>query len=145
MLYHFGSPTFSPSRWAIGPRILARKLFTVNGERVKHVVRDGAHQERTHPVFYTLQEEWEKCIQTIQDLQPGQALVKIQGGGVRLIRTIEVQDRGCSEEELEAIKRHLAQRDGIRCEPSRQNPHRRHGEATITEEPTFWEPTGLQR
>ncbi len=123
--------------------ILARKLFSVDGERVKHVVNDEPQQDRTHPVFYTLQEEWEKCIQAIQNLPPRHALVKIQGNGVRRIRTIQVQDRGCSEEQLEGLKRFLAQRAGAPCQLMRQTLEGRDNESKVREEPVFWEPAGL--
>ena len=59
--------------------ILTRKLFTMNGEPAKHVVVDEMQQDRIHPALYSLQAEWEKCVQTNQNLRPRKALVQ-QGG-----------------------------------------------------------------
>ena len=97
------------------PRFWRRKLFSVNGEKIKHTVSDDAQQDRTHPVFYTLQEEWEKCVQTIQNLPARHALVKTQGRGARVIRTIDVQDRACTAEAFEVLKKYLAERTGTPC------------------------------
>ncbi len=119
--------------------ILARKLFSVNGERVKHTVSDDAQQDRTHPVFYSLQEEWEKCVQTIQNLPPRKALVKAQGHGLRMIRTIQVQDGGCSEEQLETLKRYLARRVGVRYELDRLTLDGTWSEGRLGQESCFWE------
>ncbi len=66
--------------------ILARKLFMVDGERVKHMVRDEPQQDRTHPIFYSLQEEWEKCVQTIQNLRPSARAGEDAGQGSEIHR-----------------------------------------------------------
>lgn len=121
--------------------ILARKLFSVNGERVKHTVSDDAQQDRTHPVFYSLQEEWEKCVQTIQNRPPRNALVKTQGRRLRLIRTIQVQDRGCSEEQLERLKAFVARKAGVRYEMARPLMETEYAGGKANEEPAFWEPS----
>ena len=111
----------------------------MNGERVKHTVSDDAQQDRTHPVFYSLQEEWEKCVQTIQNRPPRNALVKTQGRRLRLIRTIQVQDRACSEEQLEKLKACLAQKDGIPNTYMQQAPDHRRNVGGVKEIPVFWE------
>ena len=87
----------------------------MHGERVKHTISSDEHQDRTHPVLYTLQEEWEKRVQTIQNPPARHALIKTHSRGARMIRTIEVQDRKCSEKELQTLKKYLAGRTGLSC------------------------------
>jgi len=120
---------------------LVRKLFTVNGERVEHTVSDDAQKDRTHPVFYSLQEEWKKCVQTTQNLPPRTAMVKTQSHGLRLMRTVNVEGRGCCDRKLENIKRHLANANGCAAKSAQQysgNPAR-HRSDEKTKTPVFWE------
>jgi len=92
--------------------IMAKKLFSVNGEEVKHEVKDEWQQERTHPVFYSLAEQWEKAVAHIQNLRGRAALVKAPGRGVAQIRTINVKDTRCSQAKLARIISELARRSG---------------------------------
>jgi DNA helicase HerA-like ATPase len=92
--------------------ILARKLFQVDGEEVKHTVEDEDQQERSHPVFYSLSEQWEKSTQSVQNLPPRWAWVKTAEGKVAKIRTITMRDRACSDATLSELKRILARRGG---------------------------------
>ena len=102
---------------------------------------DDAQQDRTHPVFYSLQEEWEKCVQTIQNLSPWKALVKVQGCRLRIIRTIQVQDGGCSEKQLETLKSYQVRRLGVRHASIQQTSVRGIRGNDVNEGPTFWELT----
>jgi len=62
---------------------MARKLFAVNTEEVKH----DAQTETQHPLFSPLAEQWEKAVAAIQGLPPRVALVKRRGKGVVQLRT----------------------------------------------------------
>jgi DNA helicase HerA-like ATPase len=92
--------------------IMAKRLFSVDGEEVKHEVDDAGQQERTHPVFYSLPEQWEKTVAWIQDLPARAALVRAPGRGVAQIKTILVKDRACTSKQLHPITRHLARQSG---------------------------------
>lgn len=93
--------------------ILARQLYHVNGERIKHVVSDSSQQDRSHPIFYSLQEEWEKAVQLFQNLSPRTALVKSPGRSkVIRLKTIPIRYEPDAEYELDDIKRRLAVRSG---------------------------------
>ena len=59
--------------------IFAKKLFRPDGEQVKHEVPDEVQQDRTHPLFYSLQESWEQSIQAIQNLDSRTCLMKAPG------------------------------------------------------------------
>ena len=50
--------------------IMAKKLFSVEVEEIKHEVPNKAQQGKMHPLYYSVQEEWEQAIQTIQGLSP---------------------------------------------------------------------------
>ena len=92
--------------------VLAKKLFTTSGEEIKHTVADANQQERSHPLFYSLPEQWEKAIQQIQNLPARWALVKTPEHHVVRMRTLTVHDRQCSDAKLLEIKRALAQKVG---------------------------------
>jgi hypothetical protein len=84
--------------------IMVKKLFAVDSERVKHEVPDEAQQERTHPVFYSLQEAWEQAIQQIQALPPRSFLVKVPRRPVARVHTIFMPPSRVMERDLEAIR-----------------------------------------
>ncbi len=87
--------------------IMAKKLFLVDGEQVKHEVVEKAQQERSHPVFYSLSEEWEKATQQIQNLKPRTCLVKRPQQQVTKLCTMTVADVPMPAEQLEKVKRSL--------------------------------------
>lgn len=82
--------------------VMARKLFDVDLTEVK----SEAHGETQHPIFYPLLEGWERWVQELQRLPLRQAYVRSHNRPAVRVRTATVQDRSCSEEELERIKRH---------------------------------------
>ena len=47
---------------------LAQELFSPDLQAVKHQVTDSASQERGHPTFVPLPEQWEACVQRLQQL-----------------------------------------------------------------------------
>jgi Type IV secretion-system coupling protein DNA-binding domain len=80
--------------------IMAKKLFMVDGEEIKHEVENEYQQEKSHPVYYSLQEQWEQAVQAIQSLRPRTCLVKAPQRGVVKIHTMRVPQCTLSEAEL---------------------------------------------
>ena len=94
--------------------ILARHLFQVDGERIKHTVEDNEQQDRSHPVYYSLQEEWEWAVQSLQNLLSRQAYAKCPGTGASVrLKTIKVKGHHADEAAMASIKRVLAARHGV--------------------------------
>ena len=84
------------------------------GEAIKHEVQDFVQQEKSHPMYYSLFEEWEKFIQSLQNPQPRTAYVRRPGTlDVTKISTITVNDQACSLKHLVQIKLNLAMSGGI--------------------------------
>ncbi len=92
--------------------IMAKKLFVISGEEIKHQVESSDAQERTHPVFYQLNEEWEKATQEIQNLKPRACLVKAPQRGVVKIRTTTIPKHHLAEKQLESLRLALSRKDG---------------------------------
>lgn len=116
--------------------ILARHLFQVNGEQVKHRVRNTDQQSRSHPVFYSLPEIWERGIQSLQNLPSRYAFVQSRKQPrANRIQTITVRHAEIEEETLETHKVELLRQVALRTsEISRQISTRI---STLTyEEPT---------
>jgi hypothetical protein len=101
--------------------VLASHLFQADGERVKHIVQDVDQRDRSHPVFYSLQEEWERCIQILQNLPSRTAFVcsSRRPAGAKL-RTATIRHLEC-DVEAEVVKRVLSQRTGINAGALRES------------------------
>ena len=94
--------------------ILAKHLFMVNGENIKHQIQDSQQGARSHPIYYSLWEEWEKSIHALQRLEPRTAYASRPGSlGARLLKTITVKDTNCSSDELTRIKSEMSRQIGI--------------------------------
>src|SRR5207247_2060957 len=81
-------------------------LGRVDPMLVKHEVVDPKQTDRTHPVFYSLAEQWEGWCQAIQDLGQREAFLKRPNGRVAKIRTISVPDPKVDEDELRRVEQH---------------------------------------
>lgn len=88
--------------------IMVKKLFLVGSERVKHEVTDEIQQDKSHPLYYSLMEEWEEAIQAIQNLPPRTCLVKALRRGTSKVHTIKMPAARLTPEEWEAVYRGLA-------------------------------------
>lgn len=66
----------------------ARLLSRVDPNAVKHTVADHQAEERTHPTYYPLQEQWEQKAQAIQALGVGEAFVRLPDDSVQQIHTL---------------------------------------------------------
>ncbi len=89
--------------------VMARKLFTVDTEAVKH----EAQTETQHPLFSPLPEQWEKAVAAVQALTPRMAFVKRRGAGVVQIRTESVQPYCVAPDEVSDLQTRLTQVHGI--------------------------------
>jgi hypothetical protein len=95
-------------------RALVEELFIPDPEAVKHQVEDEAQQERTHPAFYSLAEQWERFTQRAQRLPRRRTLVRLpESDRIRALRTVTVPDTSQWAEELPGLKRDLAETSGL--------------------------------
>ena len=93
--------------------ILATHLFQVDGEQIKHIVQDGDQQGRSHPIYYSLKEEWEKSIQALMSLPPRSAFVsRPKRLGVGRLSTITIRQGVRDAEVVEKVRRRLARQAG---------------------------------
>lgn len=89
-------------------------LFMPNPQAIKHKVEDKDVQDRTHPVFNPLNEQFEVFTQKIQRLRKRKVLVKLPDkNSVKTVRVPTVPAPRIRRDELENIKRHLVQKRGL--------------------------------
>ena len=79
---------------------MARKLFDVDVDEVK----DEPHGAVQHPLYYGLQEQWERHVQSLQNLPPRWAYVRKPLRPAVLMATFPVREQGAREEQVEAVK-----------------------------------------
>lgn len=89
------------------------ELFVPDPTLVKHEVEDEEQQDRTHPVYHPLSEQFEAFTQTVQRLKRRSILVQLpERDDVLQLRTLTVPQSQISREELEEIKTTLARQSG---------------------------------
>jgi Type IV secretion-system coupling protein DNA-binding domain len=81
----------------------ARVLGSVDPMEVKHLVEDVNAEERSHPAYMSLAEQWEKQVQAIQRLRVGEAFVRLADDSVHKVRTRTLPRIG--EQTLHHIRR----------------------------------------
>ncbi len=87
----------------------ARIVGRVDPDDRKHEVADGQAAGRTHPVYYSLPEQWERWVQALTELPRGHAYVKDPRGRVSRIRSLPVPDPRPDPAKLAAVEeRYLA-------------------------------------
>lgn len=84
--------------------ILVKSLLNVDPDQVKHEITDPNAIDRSHPVFASLPEQWERHVQSLVDMTPRHALVKITGKPAVAIKTINVPTPKVTERQLEHVK-----------------------------------------
>lgn len=82
----------------------ARILGTVDPMKVKHVVADEQAEERTHPTFEPLLEQWERHIQAIQRLKVGEAFIRLPDDTVHKVRTTRLPPLSPVGEQLQEVQ-----------------------------------------
>lgn len=74
---------------------------------LKHQVTDPAQVDRTHPVYFNLQETFEGWTQTLMDLRPRELFVRVGRNTARL-KSLSVPRPRCSSAELQAVTERYA-------------------------------------
>ena len=82
----------------------AMTLGRVSTEAVKHTVTDNTAAGRTHPVFYSLAEQWEAWVQQIQDLPTRHALMRTPAGAIATVRSLSIPDPVVDRGELAEVE-----------------------------------------
>jgi hypothetical protein len=82
----------------------AKILGSVDPMEVKHIVEDDKAEERTHPSYLSLPEQWEHQIQQIQRLQTGEAFVRLMDDSVHKLRTRQLPLLAVSRQQLQQVR-----------------------------------------
>jgi hypothetical protein len=82
----------------------AKILGSVNPMEVKHVVEDEQAEERTHPNYLSLPEQWEYHVQQIQRLRVGEAFIRLMDDTVHKLRTPTLPPLTVSRHKLQAVR-----------------------------------------
>lgn len=87
---------------------IVKELFMPNLQAVKHVVRDSEVQQRTHPLFDPMVEQFERFTQMIQRLRRRKVLVRLPDREhVYRLRVPKVPQAPLGAQQLDAVKRAL--------------------------------------
>jgi hypothetical protein len=101
-------------------------LGSVDPMEVKHLVDDEAAEDRTHPAYLSLPEQWEKQVQILQRLRVGEAVVRLPNDSVHKIRTPTLPDVSISADDLTAVREAYLRRYFV---PPPPRPPRQDGKA----------------
>jgi hypothetical protein len=82
----------------------ARVMGAVNPMEVKHLVDDEHAEERTHPNYFSLPEQWEYQVQRIQNLGVGEALIRLMDDSVHKIHTPRLPSLTVSKPQLQVVR-----------------------------------------
>jgi hypothetical protein len=88
----------------------ARILGSVDPMKVKHLVEDSKAEERSHPSYLSLPEQWEKQVQAIQRLGVGQAFVRLPDDSVHTVKTKSLPDVTIPREAVDVVRRRYLER-----------------------------------
>jgi hypothetical protein len=115
---------------------LVEELFIPDLDEIKHVVEDEDQQERVHPTFFSLGEQWERYTQSAQRLHRRQALIQLpEREKVRLVRTPTVPERTLGDAALEALQAQLARQSGRPRAEAEREISQREQERLVVESP----------
>jgi hypothetical protein len=88
----------------------ARILGSVDPMQVKHLVEDDKAEERSHPAYLSLPEQWEKQVQAIQRLGIGQAFIRLPDDSVHTVKTAALPQVTVPKEAVEIVRRRYLER-----------------------------------
>jgi hypothetical protein len=88
----------------------ARILGSVDPMKVKHIVEDAKAEERSHPSYLSLPEQWEKQVQAIQSLGVGQAFIRLPDDSVHTVRTASLPAISVSKEAIAVVRQRYIER-----------------------------------
>lgn len=81
----------------------SRLFGSVDPLSVKHTVADGEAEDRTHPTYYPLQEQWEEQVQAIQRLDVGEAFIRLPSDSVKKVKTMRLPQINVNSDKLAEI------------------------------------------
>jgi hypothetical protein len=88
----------------------ARILGSVDPMQVKHLVEDEKAEERSHPSYLSLPEQWEKQVQDIQRLGVGHAFIRLPDDSVHTVKTATLPQVTVSKEAVDVVRRRYLER-----------------------------------
>src|SRR3954465_5640156 len=88
----------------------ARILGSVDPMQVKHLVQDDKAEERSHPAYLSLPEQWEKQVQDIQRLGVGHAFIRLPDDSVHTVHTKSLPPVTVSKEAVDVVRRRYLER-----------------------------------
>src|SRR3954467_5493291 len=88
----------------------ARILGSVDPMKVKHIVEDGKAEERSHPAYLSLPEQWEKQVQAIQRLGIGQAFIRLPDDSVPTVHKTVLPPVTVPKEAIDVVRRRYIER-----------------------------------
>jgi Icc-related predicted phosphoesterase len=88
----------------------ARELSRIDPLQVKHEVVDEYAVEKTHPVFYSLPEQWQTFTEYLQDLPPRHFVLKVRGQKVKAGKTRHLPEPKVEPKELIEVEQEYLRR-----------------------------------
>jgi hypothetical protein len=88
----------------------ARILGSVDPMQVKHLVEDDKAEERSHPAYLSLPEQWEKQVQGIQRLGIGQAFIRLPDDSVHTVKTATLPQVTVPKEAVDIVRSRYLER-----------------------------------
>src|SRR4051812_30590692 len=82
----------------------ARILGSVDPMKVKHIVEDTQAEERSHPSYLSLPEQWEKQVQELQCLGVGEAFFRLMDDSVHKLRTPTLPQLTVTRQQVQVVK-----------------------------------------
>ena len=88
----------------------ARILGSVDPMQVKHIVEDEKAEERSHPAYLSLPEQWEKQVQAIQRLGIGQAFIRLPDDSVHTVKTVTLPQVTVPKDAVDVVRSRYLER-----------------------------------
>src|SRR5215213_3750102 len=88
----------------------AKILGSVDPMKVKHIVEDSKAEERSHPSYLSLPEQWEKQVQAIQRLGIGEAFIRLPDDSVHTVKTATLPAVTVPKEAVDIVRRRYLER-----------------------------------
>src|SRR5215213_10248524 len=88
----------------------AKILGSVDPMKVKHIVEDEKAEERSHPSYLSLPEQWEKQVQDIQRLGVGQAFIRLPDDSVHTVKTATLPQVTVPQDAVDIVRRRYLER-----------------------------------
>jgi hypothetical protein len=88
----------------------AKELGRIDPLHVKHEVADEYAVEKTHPVFYSVGEQWQGFTEYLQDLRPRHFVLKLRGQKVKVGKTLHLPEPRVDTTELLEVEQEYLRR-----------------------------------